>query len=157
MLFRFVSSWLLEWNNIDIKVETRFCFVRSYPTLRQGGGFALLVAKTGCKKELTQVSVGPLPVSRLRTASTGRIYLRPLQADLCVSEEDFGRPFTWSFCLLIAFIWMAASIENVLIGVLHDQILKHGIVRYYCLDSVKIVVFSSVLFTKHWLKVFHYM
>ena len=50
--------------------------------LKEAGGFSLLVVKQRIHSRLVVVSVDPMPCNQLRYMTTGRIYVRPLQADI---------------------------------------------------------------------------
>jgi hypothetical protein len=62
----------------------------NYPKLQEAGGFELLILKSGRRGQasLISASVGPLPVTDLKHLTTGKIYIRPLQQDLSMSEQS---------------------------------------------------------------------
>lgn len=59
---------------------------REYPLLKNGGGFDMLISQTGRKGKLNIVSNGASGVCEMRHWTTGRIYIRPLQANLLDEE-----------------------------------------------------------------------
>jgi len=58
--------------------------------MTDAGGFEILIAKTGSRKQLVSVSVGCAPIRRLKHITSGRIYIRPLQRDISVEPTGGG-------------------------------------------------------------------
>jgi hypothetical protein len=74
--------------------------------LQEAGGFELLILKSGRRGQasLISASVGPLPVTDLKHLTTGKIYIRPLQQDLSMSEQSGGLNYIRSaFFCTVAF------------------------------------------------------
>ena len=60
---------------------------RAYPQLQHTGGFQLLVSDDKSRKKLKIVAHGSCSTEEIRCFGTGRIYIRPLQKSIRLSEE----------------------------------------------------------------------
>ncbi|CAB4029344.1 G2 M phase-specific E3 ubiquitin- ligase, partial [Paramuricea clavata] len=58
----------------------------TYPQLRQTGGFQFLVSQEKARKQLKVVSHGSCSVEQIRCFGSGRIYIRPLQRSIPLTE-----------------------------------------------------------------------
>lgn len=68
-----------------IKFLCLYCF-RAYPPLRHSGGFEFLLCKEESRKQLRVVNHGSCSAEQLRCFGTGRIYVRPLQRSIPITN-----------------------------------------------------------------------
>jgi len=47
-----------------------------------------MITKVGKRSQLTSVSIGPISVSAMKHLTSGRIYLRPLQQDIKLENNE---------------------------------------------------------------------
>ena len=63
-------------------------FSRAFPPIRSCGGFEMLLAHEKSRTKLCVVKYGSCSADELRCFGTGRIYIRPIQSDIALADED---------------------------------------------------------------------
>lgn len=74
--------------NVGWIFTLQYVFSRAFPPLKTCGGFEMLLAHEKSRTKLRVVNYGSFSADELRCLSTGRIYLRPIQTDIVLGDED---------------------------------------------------------------------
>lgn len=61
---------------------------RVFPPLKSCGGFELLISDEKSRRNLRVVKYGSCCADEIRCLGTGRIYIRPIQTDIALGDDD---------------------------------------------------------------------
>ncbi|XP_068689839.1 uncharacterized protein [Montipora foliosa] len=70
------------------KQRVKEVLYEAFPPLKSCGGFEMLLAHEKSRTKLRVVNYGSCSADELRCLGTGRIYLRPIQKDIVLGDED---------------------------------------------------------------------
>ena len=63
-------------------------FSRAFPPIKNCGGFKTLLAREKSRTKLRVAKYGSCSADELRCFGTGRIYIRPIQSDIALADQD---------------------------------------------------------------------
>lgn len=100
---------------------------RAYPLLADCGGFEMLLTKPKTRTELQVVRCGSCSTEELRCMGTGRIYIRPIQKSLIVSEEENDTGQEYEECL---FCYKLFPIREIRLHITSCTVSKSNSTKY---------------------------